>query len=102
MYIVVSDYANEKVDIYKSVSFDKAFQSRSDAIDFAARSYQSFVDNMPSDEAARYENATRINTDSYVDFCECALYPYPEYAIGAAVDNGEDNHMYYMVFKVEE
>lgn len=102
MYIVVSDYTNEKVDIYKSVSFDKAFQSRSDAIDFAARSYQSFFDNMPSDEAARYENATRINTDSYADFCECALCPYPEYAIGAAVDNGEDNHMYYMVFKVEE
>ena len=57
---------------------------------------------MPSDEAARYENATQINTDSYVDFCGCALCPYPEYAIGAAVDNGEDNHMYYMVFKVEE
>lgn len=102
MYIVVSDYTNEKVDIYKSVSFDKAFQSRSDAIDFAARSYQSFYDNMPSDEAARYKNATRINTDSYADFCGCALCPYPEYAIGAAVDNGEDNHMYYMVFKVEE
>ena len=102
MYIVVSDYTNEKVDIYKSVSFDKAFQSISDAIDFAARSYQSFFDNMPSDEAARYENATRINTDSYADFCGCALCPYPEYAIGAAVDNGEDNHMYYMVFKVEE
>lgn len=102
MYIVVSDYTNEKVDIYKSVSFDKAFQARSDAIDFAARSYQSFFDNMPSDEAARYENATRINTDSYADFCWCALCPYPEYAIGAAVDNGEDNHMYYMVFKVEE
>lgn len=102
MYIVVSDYTNEKVDIYKSVSFDKAFQSRSDAIDFADRSYQSFFDNMPSDEAARYENATQINTDSYVDFCGCALCPYPEYAIGAAVDNGEDNHMYYMVFKVEE
>lgn len=102
MYIVVSDYTNEKVDIYKSVSFDKAFQSRSDAIDFADRSYQSFFDNMPSDEAARYENATRINTDFYADFCGCALCPYPEYAIGAAVDNGEDNHMYYMVFKVEE
>ena len=102
MYIVVSDYTNEKVDIYKSVSFDKAFQSRSDAIYLAARSYQSFFDNMPSDEAARYENATRINTDSYADFCGCALCPYPEYAIGAAVDNGEDNHMYYMVFKVEE
>lgn len=102
MYIVVSDYTNEKVDIYKSVSFDKAFQARSDAIDFAARSYQRFFDNMPSDEAARYENATRINTDSYADFCGCALCPYPEYAIGAAVDNGEDNHMYYMVFKVEE
>ena len=86
MYIVVSDYTNEKVDIYKSVSFDKAFQARSDAIDFAARSYQSFFDNMPS----------------YADFCGCALCPYPEYAIGAAVDNGEDNHMYYMVFKVEE
>lgn len=25
MYIVVSDYTNEKADIYKSVSIDKAF-----------------------------------------------------------------------------
>ena len=102
MYIVVSDYTNEKVDIYRSVSFDKAFQSRSDAIDFAARSYQSFFDNMPSDEAAQYENATRINTDSYVDVCGCALCPYPEFVIGAAVDGGYDYHMYYMVFEVEE
>ena len=85
MYIVVSDYTNEKVDIYKSVSFDKAFQSRSDAIDFADRSYQKFFDGMPSDEAARYENATRINADSYADFCGCALTPYPEYVIGATV-----------------
>lgn len=77
MYIVVSDYTNEKVDI----------------------SYQKFFDGMPSDEATRYENATRINTDSYADFCGCALTPYPEYVIGVAVDNGEDNHMYYMVFE---
>ena len=59
MYIVVSDYTNEKADIYKSISFDKAFQSREAAIDFAARSYQSFFDNMPSDEAARYEEMAR-------------------------------------------
>lgn len=102
MYIVVSDYTNETLDIYNSVSFDKAFQSRASAIDFAARSYQKFFDGMPSDEVARYENATRINTDSYVDFCGCALNPYPEYAIGAAIDNGEYHHIYYMVFEVEE
>lgn len=31
MYIVVSDYTNEKADVYKSVSIDKAFKSRDDA-----------------------------------------------------------------------
>ena len=102
MYIVVSDYTNEKVDIYKSVSFDKAFQSRSDAIDFAAVSFQCFLNGMPEDEAAWYEDAVKVDTESYADFCGCELSPYPEYVIGSAVDNGEDNHMYYMVFKVEE
>lgn len=102
MYIVVSDYTNEKVDIYKSVSFDKAFQSRSDAIDFAAVSFQCFLNGMPEDEAARYEDAVKVDTESYADFCGCELSPYPEYVIGSAVDNGEDDHMYYMVFKVEE
>lgn len=102
MYIVVSDYTNETLDIYNSVSFDKAFQSRAAAIDFAARSYQKFFDGMPSDEAAQYENATRINTDSYADFCGCTLDPYPEYVIGIAIGDGEYHHMYYMVFEVEE
>lgn len=31
MYIVASDYTNEKADVYKSVSIDKAFKSRDDA-----------------------------------------------------------------------
>lgn len=57
---------------------------------------------MPEDEAARYEDAVKVDTESYADFCGCELTPYPEYVIGAAVDNGEDNHMYYMVFEVEE
>lgn len=102
MYVVISEYTNEELDIYGSVSFDKAFQSRDAALDFAARGYQNFFDNMPKDELARFENATRINTDSYVDFCGCALYPYPEFVIGAAIDNGENYHIYYMVFEVEE
>ncbi len=39
MYIVASDYTNEKADVYKSVSIDKAFKSRDDAIAFAAVSF---------------------------------------------------------------
>ena len=57
---------------------------------------------MPEDEAVRYEDAVKVDTESYADFCGCELNPYPEYVIGAAVGDGEDNHMYYMVFEVEE
>ena len=89
MYIVASDYTNEKADVYKSVSIDKAFKS-------------SFLNGMPEDEAARYEDAVKVDTESYADFCGCELNPYPEYVIGAAVGDGEDNHMYYMVFEVGE
>lgn len=102
MYVVVSDYTNEKADVYKSVSIDKAFKSRDDAIAFASVSFQYFLNGMPEDEAARYEDAVKVDTESYADFCGCELNPYPEYVIGAAVGDGEDNHMYYMVFEVEE
>ena len=57
---------------------------------------------MPEDEAARYEDAVKVDTESYADFCGCELTPYPEYVIGTSVGDGEDNHMYYMVFEVEE
>lgn len=102
MYIVASDYTNEKADVYKSVSIDKAFKSRDDAIAFAAVSFQCFLNGMPEDEAARYEDAVKVDTESYADFCGCELNPCLEYVIGAAVGDGEDNHMYYMVFEVGE
>ena len=66
MYIVVSDYTNEKADVYKSVSIDKAFKSRDDAIAFAAVSFQCFLNGMPEDEAARYEDAVKAcGSDSH-------------------------------------
>ena len=67
MYIVASDYTNEKADVYKSVSIDKAFKSRDDAIALAAVSYLCFIKRMPEDEAARYEYAVKVDEESYAD-----------------------------------
>ena len=72
MYIVASDYTNEKADVYKSVSIDKAFKSRDDSIAFAAVSFQCFLNGMPEDEAARYEDAVKVDTESYADFADAS------------------------------
>lgn len=91
MYILLSDFTDEKVDVYNSVELIDVFSSMEDAIASANEHWMNFNSK---------KNVHAVDTEGYDDVAGAEVNPYPIYVTGEAEDNGEDYHIYFMVSKI--
>ncbi len=101
-YIVISDFTNERVDVYNSINLSISCKTKEAAIEFANKSFENYIANLSDRDSLDHQDAIKVDTDSYPDYVGCYLDPGPDYIIGEAIDSGYDYHMYYMVFGVAE